>query len=238
MNTSVRLILMTCLSFVVLSCSILGWGDPPTYVFTAQALPVDGGSVSMDSTSFEEGDSVKVEAEAAEDYIFDNWSGDLSSVENPLEFEITEDTDVTANFRQVSSRYKAELTVADEANSMLLKFGQDTSSTEEFDEGSDKESPPPPPEGSLHSYFNTADNKLLYDFRRDKELIVIWDVQYQIGSGSTLYLSWDIDITSLEGDLMLKRENDSLNVDMTSTSSVEVPTAESGSFTIEYEIEG
>lgn len=236
MNISMRLILIVCMCLLASSCSLFGWGDPPTYTFTARAVPADGGSVLPDSSSFEEGDSVSVEASAAEDYIFQNWSGDISSNDTPLKFEITDDTDVTANFRQVSSRYEGVMTVADGSHSMELKFGQNTSSTAEFDEGTDKESPPPPPDGSLHSYFNTSDGELLYDFRRDKALNVVWNLRYQIGSGNTLHLSWDVDATSLEGDLTLNGDN-SLSVDMTSESSVDIPASGSGSLTIEYLVE-
>lgn len=235
---SVRLVSIICLGLLALSCSILGGDDePPTYLFTAQAMPAAGGSVSPDSMNYEEGDSVLVEASAAEGYIFENWSGAISSNENPFEFEIAEDTDITANFRQVSSRYEAEMTVADESDSMVLKFGQDTSSSDNFDEGNDKESPPPPPDGSLHSYFYASDKELLYDFRGDKSLNVTWDMRYQIGSGNTLHLSWDIDITSLEGNLTLTNEDGSLSVDMNSESSVNIPSSDSGSLTIEYEVE-
>jgi hypothetical protein len=220
-----------------MSCSIIGENDgPPTFIFTAEAFPTDGGAISPDSTGFEEGEAVSAEANPAEGYRFENWTGDISSDENPLNFEITEDTDVTANFSQISSRYGVEMTVADDSDSMLLKFGQNTSSSDEFDEGNDKESPPPPPEGSLHSYFHRPDKDLLYDYRSDKAIHVVWDMRYQVGSGDTLQLSWNIDITSLEGNLILRDEDSSISVDMTNESSVNVPVSDSGTLTIEYEI--
>lgn len=236
MKISVRLVLIIGISFLI-SCSIIGGNDdPPRFIFTAEALPAEGGSVSPDSTSIVEGDSVLVEASPAEGYKFENWTGDKVSDENPLSIEIIEDTDVTANFRQISSRYEVEMTVADDSDSMLLKFGQKTFTTEEFDEGNDKESPPAPPEGSLHSYFLTSDKELLYDYRGDKAINAVWDMRYQIGSGNTLQLSWDIEITSLEGELILRNEDGSISVNMTDESSVDISGTDSGSLTIEYEV--
>lgn len=233
---AVRFISVVCISFLLLSCSLLGNNEPPKFTFTADVSPADGGAVSPDSIRVEENESVTAEAIPAEDYLFENWTGDISSDENQLSFEITGDTDVTANFRQVSSRYEVEMTVADNSDSMILKFGQNMNSSDEFDEGSDKESPPDPPEGSLHSYFHNSVHNLLYDYRSDKSLNSVWDMRYQIGSGENLQLSWDISITSLEGELMLKNEEASISVDMMSESSVDIPVSDSGSVTIEYEV--
>lgn len=236
MNITVRSILAICLSLIVVSCSIIGGNDTPTFLFTASAVPDEGGSISPDSTNFDEGALVSAEANPAEGYKFEHWSGDTTSNENPLTFEITEDTDVKANFSQISSRYDVDLTVADDSDSMLLKFGQNTSSSEEFDQGNDKEAPPAPPEGALHAYFQNPDKELIYDYRNDKTLNVIWDVQYQIGSGSTLKLSWEINENSIEGDLILSDDDSSVSVDMFNESSVDISTSGSGSLTIEYEV--
>lgn len=231
-----RLLFTLCMSFLLLSCSILGGDDTPEYIFTADVRPAASGTVSPDSISVEENETVLAEAIPAEGYLFENWTGDISSDEKKLSFEITEDTDVTANFREISSRYEVEMTVADDTDSMILKFGQNTSSSDGFDEDNDRESPPPPPEGSLHSYFKKSDNDLVYDYRGDKDLNPVWNMQYQIGSGSTLKLSWNTNITSIEGNLTLSHGESSTTIDMISESSVDISVSDSGSLTIEYEV--
>ncbi len=42
--------------------------------------------------------SVNLTADASEGWEFNNWSGDIMSTENPLNIEIVEDTEITANF--------------------------------------------------------------------------------------------------------------------------------------------
>lgn len=232
---------IVCMSLLIVSCSLIGLKDPPTYLFTAEAIPAEGGSVSPDSTRFEEGKTVTAQATAADGYAFESWSenisGDVTIDENALSFDIAQDTDVTANFIELSSTYDVEMTVADNSSEMILKFGQNENSTEGFDE-TDRESPPPPPpaEESLHSFFRTSDMDLLYDYRSDAALNVTWDLNYQIGSGNTLRLSWTVNATSLEGTLTLRNEDSSVNVDMTSQSSVDVSASGTGSLIIEYSL--
>jgi hypothetical protein len=226
-----------CVGLLIVSCELLGLKDPPTYLFTAEVIPAEGGSVSPDSARFEEGETVTVRATAASGYAFESWSenitGDVTIDENSLSFEITEDTDVSASFIELRSVYDVKMTVKDDSSSMILKFGQNENSTADFDD-TDKESPPPPPEGSLHSFFRSSDMDLLYDYRSDEALNVIWNLNYQVSPGSTLRLSWTVKTTLLEGSLTLRNEDSSINVDMTSQSSVDVPGSDSGSLIIEY----
>lgn len=239
MKRTAGILSIVCVSLVVISCSLLGIKDPPTYTFTAESSPAEGGSVSPDSASYEEGETVTVIATAADGYAFGDWaesiSGEVTKDENSLSFDITEDTEVTANFIKLNSIYDVEMIVADDASSMTLRFGQNEMSTSGFDD-TDKESPPPPPQGSLHSYFSAPDRDLLYDYRSDTAVSVRWDLNYQIGNGDTLQFSWIIDATKLDGELILRNEDSSISVDMKSETSVDISTAESGSLIIEYEL--
>ncbi len=221
------------------SCNLLGGGDDtPTYVFKATVSPAGGGTVSPDSASFEEGETVTAQASAASGFLFDGWSGDISSADNPLSFEITEDTDVRANFTEIDSRYWVDMTVADNTDSMILSFGQQNGATDGFDSGLDEESPPAPPQGALHSYFSTGGLELLSDFRDNNDVQVSWDMQYQMGSGSILQLSWQISSSLMPGTLILRNADSSINVNMMEVSSVDVPAGQTGSLIIEYEVAG
>lgn len=221
------------------SCKLLGGGeDTPSYIFKAGASPGAGGTVSPDSASFDEGETVMAQAIPSSGYLFDGWSGDISSDDNPLSFEITKDTDVTANFVEIDSRYQVNMTVADDADSMTLVFGQATSATDGFDPAFDEESPPAPPEGALHSYFSISDLDLRADVRDNNEVQVSWDMQYQMGSGSTLQLSWQISSSLMPGTLILRNADSSVSVNMMEVNSVDIAAGTAGSLIIEYEVGG
>jgi len=241
MNISARFLLVTCIALFFASCSILGGGDDtPTFNFTANVSPSDGGSVDPSSGSFKEGETVSVQATPNTGFQFDDWSGDKTSSSNPLSFTITSDTEVTANFSPLQSSYEVVMTVADGANSMTLKFGQNNLSTSGFDSGNDKESPPPPPDGALHSYFKGSNNDLLYDFRSDTSLSETWNMEFTLGTGTDLELSWNItaNTSPLPGTLTLRNGDSSIDVDMNDQSSVTVPSSGgSGSLIIEYSVQ-
>jgi hypothetical protein len=80
-----------------------------TYALTVDAGP--GGGIEVNGTTpssypavytFAEGTSVNLEAIPASDYTFANWSGDLSSSENPTTVIMDSDKEVMANFTQIT----------------------------------------------------------------------------------------------------------------------------------------
>lgn len=241
------LLAMMLLSGALLSCSSNSTGnddndppDPPTppavqYDLTVAVDPPEGGSVDPGSGTYDEGTQVTVEAEAAEGWIFDSWSGDRTSESNPFTFTINSDTDLTAHFSEIGSRYEMELTLADSADTMTLQFGQSEAASEDYDEGIDFESPPDPPAGAFHSWFELeSGQKLLWDFRNALDSPVVWNLQYMIGSGDSLSLSWSLDETAFNGTLTLRNSSSSFQVDMMTEQQVTLESGARDSLFIEY----
>ncbi len=98
-------IFISLISVSLLSC---GGGNEPT--------PTGGGettfhdvSVSVDPSgagtiapsaddSYEDGETISLQAEAAEEYLFVGWSGDAESTDNPLSLTVDKDYTLAANF--------------------------------------------------------------------------------------------------------------------------------------------
>lgn len=80
---------------------------PPTAILRVHVNPDGGGGVEFNGLLYssypffrtlDEGESFSLEAVPADGYYFVGWSGDLSGDQNPLDLEIFEETDVTAQF--------------------------------------------------------------------------------------------------------------------------------------------
>lgn len=97
-------------SLVLAHCSSSTSGgnekEVPTYRFSASASPSGGGSVSPSSGTYDEGAEVRVEASASDGWQFREWTGDISSTDNPLTFTISSDTELTANFEETTPTYR------------------------------------------------------------------------------------------------------------------------------------
>lgn len=73
--------------------------SPTLFSLTVNVTPENTGFVTPSAdTLLEDGTQISLMAEAVEGYNFTGWSGALSSIENPLVIEITEDLELTANF--------------------------------------------------------------------------------------------------------------------------------------------
>lgn len=207
-----------------------------TYSLSVSSDPSGGGSVNPSSDTFDEGEEVTVEATANDGYKFKNWTGDRQSQDNPLTFTINEDTELTANY-QLATRYKLDLTVSDGSNNIdQLVIGQKKDATSAFNYGLDKDAPPAPPSGALNAFFEINDLKLFSDYRSSTKQSVDWKLNYQLGTGQDLQLSWElsIDSQSLEGSLTLTDGSGSFSVDMQGESSYTVSGANSGTMLIQY----
>jgi uncharacterized repeat protein (TIGR02543 family) len=101
---STAIVLVACILFS--GCSSTGTDgggeEPEEYALSVNTDPAEGGSVDPASGSFEEDTRVSVEATAADGWQFAEWSGDENSTDNPLSFNITSDTDLTAHFDEVT----------------------------------------------------------------------------------------------------------------------------------------
>lgn len=233
-KTSLALLLPLSL----LGCSgIMSSDDEETtlYSITVNASPPEGGSVGPSSGSYEEGTEVSVEAIAADGWEFVNWTGDMESEENPLTFEITGDTELTANFVDQRSTYTMEMQVMDAEDSLNLGFGRVDGGTDGFDEGLDEEAPPPPPEGALNAYFEVGDLDLFRDFRNYTASQTEWTLQYQVGSGEDFKLEWNLtEDSQSKGSLTLTDSDSSFEVDMFSENSHTISGTTGGTLLIQY----
>jgi len=72
---------------------------PKSYQLNTAVEPEGSGSVQPSyPTTYEEGTMVTLTATPSTNWVFDHWSGDISSLDNPAEVEINEPKSVTANF--------------------------------------------------------------------------------------------------------------------------------------------
>jgi uncharacterized repeat protein (TIGR02543 family) len=79
-------------------------GTTTYYTLTVNISPTGGGNVvkNPDKQQYTAGESVVVGAIPSSGYQFLNWSGDISSTDNPLNVTITTNIVLTANFQQLS----------------------------------------------------------------------------------------------------------------------------------------
>lgn len=210
--------------------------EPTEYNLSTAIEPDDGGSVEPTSGTYEEGEEVTVEAVANEGFGFVEWTGDVSSQDNPLVFTIEENVRAVANFEDQRSIYAMRLTATNTVDTTeTLVLGQAESGSTGFDENLDQEAPPLPPEGSLDARFLINDLDLLKDYRSAGDQEVEWTLQYKTGTGEELVLEWNLsDDTKIEGRLLLTDEEGSFEVDMLNESSHTESGSTSGTLLIQY----
>ena len=213
--------LKTCIHLLIGVWIFAGCGSQEeevadSYSFTAEASPLEAGTVDPSAGTFPEGEEITVSASASEGWEFENWTGDIESDDNPLSFSISQNIHLTANFFDFHSEYAVTLTLSDADDEFDLEFGQLENAAQ-----SDQNSPPPPPIGALHAWFERSGEKLLKDFRDDHEREAGWQLHYQAGSGDTITLSWQTEAAKMDGSLTLTDTSGSFQVDMKEEDSYE-----------------
>lgn len=211
--------------------------EPVTLKFqlTTQASPNEGGAVSPTSSLVDIGTTLSVEATPNTGWAFDGWSGSIESEQNPLNVQINNNVDLTANFRQIESIYRVSLTLTDDSGTLdALGFGQLQDPTSE----GVPDAPPPPPSGVLTGWFERDGLRLFMDYRESLELSATWQLNVELGAGEQLNLSWQIESELLEGSLKLFGPDGTELADMLqdSTAQLTLPTGE-GVLSFEYELE-
>lgn len=210
-----------------------GDNNPPvttTYTLSTSVSPQQGGNVTPASGTFDEGASVTVEATANEGWVFDSWTGDIQSPDNPLNFNITSNTSLTANFTDVSSTYLADLTATNGSDQIELSFGQQQTP-------SSVEAPPVPPVGAFHAWFIRDGEDLFTDIQSQTLTQVTWQLHLQPGDEDTVTLEWVLDIDQADGTLTLTDQSGSFTVDMLTDNSYQVDAAQTNELIIEYELQ-
>lgn len=205
--------------------------DPPvttTYTLSTTVSPQESGSLTPSSGTFDENESVTVEATANEGWVFDSWSGDVQSADNPLNFNITSNTSLTANFTDVSSSYIADISATNGPDQIDLRIGQQQTP-------SSVEAPPIPPEGAFHAWFERDGNNLFTDVQSQTLTQMSWQLNLQPGEQTTVTLEWTLDVEKAEGILILTDQSGSFSVDMFTDNSYKVNTTQVSGLIIEYD---
>ena len=82
-----------------LLCSCYKDSHPKKYILTTTVIPKEGGSVEPKREIIDVGQQISITAIPASNYKFDGWQGDLTGVDNPINFIINSDKNVIALFK-------------------------------------------------------------------------------------------------------------------------------------------
>lgn len=204
--------------FIVTSLFLLfaGCGDvsaPSDRVnISITVAPSTAGNV-LTSGGDEVGATAEFLAVANEGWRFSGWTGDVESAENPLNVELQNDIELTANFEVLSNNYRFDMQLTD-GTTAELAFGQKPGATDSFDSGIDLESPPPPPEGVLHAWIKNEERDLRYDFRNSLNSEILWELVVEPGETGVVDINWSRDDGFFEGSMILTDEEGSFKIDM------------------------
>ena len=90
--------------FLLFSCS----EDPILYTLTTSSNPVEGGTLSPETSQFEEGETVMLNATPSKEYNFFAWSG-VSGTNTSTSIVMDSDKSVTAIF--IKKRYALNISI-------------------------------------------------------------------------------------------------------------------------------
>ncbi len=222
------LIIVSLFLFAGYGCNIFEEGEG-TFNLVTQALPSTAGTIITTGTG-----NVELLALPNENWVFSHWSGDVDSIENPLQITLNQNTQLFANFILSGNDYRILLSVTDGQFISGLEFGQVTGATDGFDTFIDLEAPPPPPDGVLFAWFEGSDRPLLHDYRNPFAIEPVWKLIIRPGNRPDIKLSWEIEIARESGTWMLTNEDESVQIDMRTVKSVEFNVDVITTFTIMY----
>lgn len=182
------------LMMVLSSCNIFEEeGDLPNLSVNVAPTSV-AGSVLTSGAGSGSGE-VLLTALANNNWSFSHWSGDVESEENPLTLNLTQNTEILANFVISGTEAGFNFTVTDGQFVSELRFGQIDGATDSFDSGIDLEAPPPPPSGVLYAWFEGSDRRLIRDFRNPFTSDVAWELRIVPGTSNIISVEWETDET-------------------------------------------
>lgn len=213
-------------------CNVLEEGEELPNI-SASVLPSTAGSVLISGQGSED-QQVQLTAVPNENWRFSGWSGDIDSDENPLTITLSRNTQVYANFVLAGNEYRIDYQLEDGENSSELSLGQLQGATDSFDTDIDLEGPPPPPDGVLYAWFESADRQLLNDFRNPYTNSVEWVLNIEPGNSDVVYLMWEVDVESISGSLILTNSAESFTINLLEENGVELDLSESQQYQIIY----
>jgi hypothetical protein len=137
-NLIIYIILVSLVSLFLSSCS-------PKYDLTVQANPVNSGTVTPNSGTFDSGVAITLNAQPASGYRFDYWSGDATGTSNPLNTTIDSAKNIIANFK---AQYTINVSVSPESG------GTVTPMSGKYDDGESVQLSAKPATGYRFSYWS------------------------------------------------------------------------------------
>jgi len=104
---------ISSLLFIVLICSC-GTESTPVYTLTTTCNPVEGGSIAPESSSFDEGEVVSLQATPEQGWLFSRWEQDLTTTANPMTITMNRDYNIVGVFEK--RNYPLNITIEGEGS--------------------------------------------------------------------------------------------------------------------------
>lgn len=197
---------------------------PKVYSFTSSVEPPTGGIVEPSEGNYEWGTELSVAATPNEGFRFLEWHGDTSSTSNPLNLLMNSDKVLTAVFDKIARPFTNRISVNGGVDTTTITFGMHAKATAGFDQGIDRDLPPPPPSGEFDARFTIPDYGLAEDYRAVREQQTLWTMRLQSAEKDTVSLSWDFSNSAHLGSLILTNnpDNPSFEINMKNRTSYQI----------------
>lgn len=111
-------------SFLMISCKSSN-SSKETFTLSATVSPSESGSVSPASGEFDKDEQVQLTASANSGWVFKEWNGDLSGVNNPASVTITKNMSVNALFEQLTYPLTVEVEGQGEVTEQIVNAKTD-----------------------------------------------------------------------------------------------------------------
>lgn len=212
MRKNVKLIVSSVLLLLILStCDITGGGggggETEQFNLSVTINPINSGSVTPNNSDYDSGTEVVLTATSEDGWIFVNWSGAISSIDNPLRITMNSDKDITATFLRIAEVFALDIPISDGEHSQIVTLVSDDDDVEEGHDPEDLESPPIAPPGAFF-VGSVMNNMNLYKDARPAASRIVWEIRLNRKNGRSITLDeWSLS-KDLEGTLMLVDDPD------------------------------
>ena len=170
---------------LLVSCS----KEPVLFQIDFVSQPQNGGSINLNSSSYNEGEILKLEAIPSENYSFDFWSGDLNSNQSLADLNVDSNKTVIANF----SKKKFEVNITIEGQGKVSKRLIKSGSKNDYSYGSVVEILASPDNGWSFVEWqgdieNNTTNPVHINIDSEKNITAIFKKNY-IGKNTSKFLA-------------------------------------------------
>ena len=170
---------------LLVSCS----KEPVLFQIDFVSQPQNGGSINLNSSSYNEGEILKLEAIPSENYSFDFWSGDLNSNQSLVDLNVDSNKTVIANF----SKKKFEVNITIEGQGKVSKRLIKSGSKNDYSYGSVVEILASPDNGWSFVEWqgdieNNTTNPVHINIDSEKNITAIFKKNY-IGKNTSKFLA-------------------------------------------------